>query len=308
MSADIFISYRRAGGAPFAQVIHDRLVSRGYRVHLDVDEGFGSGRFSEKIYQTIAAVKDVIVVLAPGSLDRCVNEGDWVRQEIAYAIQTKRNLVPVLCPDFDWPASMPEDIADLVNYNGVNYSYEYLDAVINKLETVLVSRPEQGAAPQQAVAPSVPPTPSVPEPVGDDEPLEPDLTFVRVEPSRRGLFGKSYSREDIQTIRGGILSRLTEYRDEVNALLAAAPIPSRKAYRAGRAAMRTVREEMGFYAFWSWEEDQARLHFEKSYEVNLARIKAAAERGEAILSEDLIKTLRQYNTGLETLIRGLSGR
>jgi len=305
MSADIFISYRRAGGAPFAQVIHDRLVARGYRVHLDVDEGFGSGRFSEKIYQTIAAVKDVIVVLAPGTLDRCVNEGDWVRQEIAYAIQTKRNLVPILCPDFDWPASMPEDIADLVNYNGVNYSYEYLDAVINKLETVLVSRPEGGAAPERTVTPPALPAP---EPVGDDEPLEPDMTFVRVEPSRRGLFGKSYSREDIQTIRGGILSRLTEARDEVNALLEGSPVPSRKAYRAGRAAMRTVREEMGFYTFWSWEEDQARLHFAKSYEVNLARIKAAAERGQGSLSEDLTKALRQFNTGLETLIRALSGR
>lgn len=83
-------------------------------------------------------MRDVIVVLPPGALDRCTDENDWVRMEIAYALKQKKNLVPVMMNGFFWPENMPEDIADLKNYNGLTVTFEFFEGFIEKLQKDLV--------------------------------------------------------------------------------------------------------------------------------------------------------------------------
>ena len=130
---DIFISYRRDGGETMAFLLHDRLTAKGFRVFLDV-ESLNAGKFNEKLLDIIEDCDDFIVILSENSLDRCVNDGDWVRNEISHAFKTKKNIVPFMLRGFNWPENLPGDIADLTMQNGINaISNEYFDAAIERL-------------------------------------------------------------------------------------------------------------------------------------------------------------------------------
>ena len=130
---DIFLSYRRDGGETMAILLRERLIAKGYRVFLDI-ESMNSGSFNEKLISIIEGCTDVVVVCSKGSLDRCSNEGDWVRMEIAHAFKNGKNGVPVILRNFKWPDVLPDDIDALRVQNGViASSNEYFDAAINRL-------------------------------------------------------------------------------------------------------------------------------------------------------------------------------
>jgi len=139
---DIFLSYRRDGGETMAILLRDRLTAKGYNVFLDV-ESLNSGKFNTKLLRIIEECTDMIVVLSPGSLDRCTNDGDWVRLEIAHAFKHGKNIVPIMLRGFQWPQSLPEDIEELSMQNGVNANNnEFFDAAIDRLMSkFLLSRP-----------------------------------------------------------------------------------------------------------------------------------------------------------------------
>lgn len=94
MKYDIFISYRRKGGAEKARPLKSELERRGYRVFLDFDE-LKDGVFDQRIMDAIDEAPIFLVILSAHSLDRCINEDDWVRKEIEYAVKKKRHFVPV---------------------------------------------------------------------------------------------------------------------------------------------------------------------------------------------------------------------
>lgn len=91
---DIFISYRRTGGAQYARILQLMLIQRGYKVFLDYDE-LTDGVFGDHIKAAIKEAPVFMLVLSERSMERCVNEDDWVRQEILFAIQEGKHLVPV---------------------------------------------------------------------------------------------------------------------------------------------------------------------------------------------------------------------
>ena len=86
-SYDIFISYRRDNGWDTAKHLRDILTAKGYSVFFDVDS-LRSGNFNTALLDVIKNCTDFIIILSPNSLDRCVNEGDWVRRELACALQS----------------------------------------------------------------------------------------------------------------------------------------------------------------------------------------------------------------------------
>lgn len=112
---DIFISYRRAGGAQYARILQLMLIQRGYKVFLDYDE-LTDGVFSDKIRAAIKEAPVFMLVLSKGSMQRCANEGDWVREEITLAVDQQKHIVPVN-PDngFDgFPDGMPERLKESI--------------------------------------------------------------------------------------------------------------------------------------------------------------------------------------------------
>jgi hypothetical protein len=131
---DVFISYRRAN-SPDARSICAGLERYNLRVFLDVVD-LGPGHFGEHLLQCIAKTPNYVVILSPNSLDRCSDEHDWLRQEIAQAIKTKRNIIPILMPGFSFPEQhmLPDDIRGLRLNQSVSYSHEFFDAMIEKVK------------------------------------------------------------------------------------------------------------------------------------------------------------------------------
>lgn len=110
---DIFISYRRIGGAQYARILQLMLQQRGYRVFLDYDE-LTDGKFGDHIQEAIREAPIFMIVLSKGSLVRCKNEGDWVRREIQLAISEGKHIIPVN-PDNSLdgiPSDIPDDIKE----------------------------------------------------------------------------------------------------------------------------------------------------------------------------------------------------
>lgn len=123
---DIFVSYRRDGGVAEADRIASRLRNRGYRVFFDGDS-IGSEDFVTKIAVSIRASTDVLVLLTPGALDRCITdpEHDYVGREIAYAMELGKNIVPVMAEGFKYPEGLPRALEPFKKINAgdtVNFS------------------------------------------------------------------------------------------------------------------------------------------------------------------------------------------
>lgn len=141
MKDQVFISYRRDGGEALAQLLHDKLVARGFSVFYDI-ESLKSGPFNKKLLKKIEECDDFLLVLPPQALDRCIYDEDWVRQEIRHAVKHKKNIIPILCRGFVFPPDLPEDIRVVSNMNGVAFeTMEYLDARIGKIVSMLNSQP-----------------------------------------------------------------------------------------------------------------------------------------------------------------------
>lgn len=141
MAYDIFISYRRKGaGAGVAGELQSKLENLGYKVFLDVDK-IGSGQFPTQIKQAITECKDFLLVLSPGTLDRCVDEEDWVRREIVLAQEMNKNIVGVGLPGFIMPDedALPAPLKSLATRQVFLWTHEYRAASFEKIAENLVS-------------------------------------------------------------------------------------------------------------------------------------------------------------------------
>jgi len=134
-----FISYRREGGAETARLISKELRDRGVRAFLDVDD-LSSGHFDERLLREIEAVPNFIVILTPGSLIRCNTQGDWLRREIEHAIETDRNIIPILKDGFEFPPSseLPPAMAELDKNNWVRYDHVLYAATMERIVSFLI--------------------------------------------------------------------------------------------------------------------------------------------------------------------------
>lgn len=131
---DIFISYRRDGGAQYARNLQLMLEKKGYKVFLDYDE-LKDEEFSPQIEAAIRNSTIYMIVLTKGSMTRCANEGDWVRREIEIAIDNGNKIIPVN-PDgtFDGiPDNVPRIIKDAIGlkqYSEINFG-QSLNATVD---------------------------------------------------------------------------------------------------------------------------------------------------------------------------------
>ncbi|MGN1433511.1 MAG: toll/interleukin-1 receptor domain-containing protein [Ruminococcus sp.] len=132
MSYQIFISYRRNGGEALAYLINERLTALGYSVFYDI-ESLSYGKFNYKLLEVIDECDDIILILPPNALDRCVNKDDWLRLEIEHALKTKKNIIPLMMKQFVWPSEMIPEIQEIRLFNGVEVNFEFFDSVLLRL-------------------------------------------------------------------------------------------------------------------------------------------------------------------------------
>lgn len=133
---DAFISYRRKNGFAVAKMLRDQLKLKKISAFVDLDE-LRNGTFDDKILTAIKNSPSFLLILFPGDLDRCAEDDDWLTKEITAAVDSGRNIIPILCDGFKWPKhwndDIPEKIRVISKFNSVNMSYEYLDAMIAKI-------------------------------------------------------------------------------------------------------------------------------------------------------------------------------
>lgn len=152
---NIFISYRRAGTADKAEHLLSLLEKSGYKGEVSFDRENFDGTFDLEILRRIDRCKDFVLIIGETTFAhiqaseaevyrhyaKCtieefdtiqrnlLSEGrtiDFVRFEIARAIEKKKNIIPVVLAatekfDFD-RLQLPEDIAPIKRIQAVFYS------------------------------------------------------------------------------------------------------------------------------------------------------------------------------------------
>jgi hypothetical protein len=118
----VFVSYRRTD-EPWGLAIFQDLTQHGYDVFIDYD-GIASGNFEAVILENIRARAHFLVLLTPTALERCGDPKDWMRREIEAALDSQRNIVPLMLAGFDFgtPATASQltgKLAVLKEYNGL---------------------------------------------------------------------------------------------------------------------------------------------------------------------------------------------
>ena len=170
----VFLSYRRAN-ASWALAIFQNLHHEGYDVFFDFN-GIASGDFESIILENIKARAHFIVLLTPSALERCANPRDWLRREIETALETKRNIVPIMLDGFNFAApgiggQLTGTLAALKSYNALSVPVEYFVEAMQRLRESYLNLPldavlhpaslstQSAAKRQQAAAIGEPPVP-----------------------------------------------------------------------------------------------------------------------------------------------------
>ncbi|MBQ4632594.1 MAG: toll/interleukin-1 receptor domain-containing protein [Prevotella sp.] len=144
---DIFISYKRKS-LPTANNLYYRLTTRGYSTFFDLEE-MGRDNFNVQLLNCIENAKDVFVILEEGSIDGCQKENweeeDWFCHEIAFALEKKKNIIPILLNGYQMPSQdfFPDRLKELSLKNAPEFNFSFFEAYLDKLieKDYLLSKP-----------------------------------------------------------------------------------------------------------------------------------------------------------------------
>jgi tetratricopeptide (TPR) repeat protein len=160
----VFISYRRSSGSFIARAIFEDLRTNGFDSFMDV-ESIDNGQFDTIILNQIAARTHFVLILSPGTLERCNEPGDWLRREIETAMYEKRNIVPVLVGDFTFNGTekyLTGKLAELGRFNAVRMFHEYFDEAMERLRKRYLKAPQYETIP-------IKPVPAAEQKIVDDQ-------------------------------------------------------------------------------------------------------------------------------------------
>lgn len=135
---DIFISYRREGGSTTARLICKMLEDAGFRCFFD-SESLSFGSFADSIKDNLRNSRNFLLIMSPGALERCHSPDDWVRQEIALALELyKADQIKRIIPLFTngvtgFPADLPADIRAISEQNAIELNHKDFDTNFTRL-------------------------------------------------------------------------------------------------------------------------------------------------------------------------------
>jgi tetratricopeptide (TPR) repeat protein len=129
----------------WALAIFQNLTSNGYDVFCDYS-GIASGDFEGVILENITSRAHSLVLLTPSALERCGDPADWLRREIETALESRRNIVPLMLEGFDFstPAidnQLTGKLAGLKRYNALRIPSEYFLEAMGRLRERFLNVP-----------------------------------------------------------------------------------------------------------------------------------------------------------------------
>ena len=166
--ARIFISYRREDSAGHTGRLHDDLakIFGSSSVFMDIDAIEFGADFPERIQDTIADCDILLAIIGPHWITATDSRGvrrlddpvDFVRLEIASALDSGTRVVPILVGRADMPLSVdvPDDLKGLVRRHALEisdsrwgYDVDRLVAAIRSVDEGRHTEPKpQGATPR----------------------------------------------------------------------------------------------------------------------------------------------------------------
>ncbi|MDR2732595.1 MAG: toll/interleukin-1 receptor domain-containing protein, partial [Fibromonadaceae bacterium] len=133
-------------GYDTAKLLYEKLKQDGYSVFF-VLYILENGNFDNELEKRVRKCKDFLLLLSPGIFDRFSEYGynpkeDWVRQEIVCALETNKNIIPLVLDDFAYPRRLPNDIKEITRKNAIEFNPTHFEAAYAKLkESFLISKP-----------------------------------------------------------------------------------------------------------------------------------------------------------------------
>ncbi len=173
-AANIFINYRREDTAGYAGRLFDRLSQHfPGRLFMDIDTIEPGVDFAEVIDQAVSCCEVLIVMIGREWLNitdaagrrRLENPADFVRLEVAAALERDIRVIPVLVEgaSMPQPEQLPPDLAKLARRNALELSdgrWAFdVDRLIQTIERVLREKAPVAPLPAPAAA-------SLPAPAG----------------------------------------------------------------------------------------------------------------------------------------------
>ncbi|HZU26590.1 MAG TPA: tetratricopeptide repeat protein [Bryobacteraceae bacterium] len=126
------------------------------------------------ILANVTARAHFLVLLTPSALERCGDPGDWLRREIETALDSRRNIVPLMLEGFDFgtrkiATELTGKLGAIRHYNGLSIPPDYFLEAMDRLRTRFLNVPlsavlhpasssaQQAAAEQKSAAAEAPP-------------------------------------------------------------------------------------------------------------------------------------------------------
>jgi formylglycine-generating enzyme required for sulfatase activity len=171
MSAKVFISYRRDDSAGHAGRVHDRLAHEfgSNLLFMDVDSIPLGSDFIKVLREEVAKCDTLLAVIGHHWLDaqdaggkrRLDSENDFVRIEIATALQRDIPIIPILLDgaQIPKPEELPADLRGLSARNGLDVRHSSFHVDMDRLIGGLKAR--AGASPPVADAKARPPADAI---------------------------------------------------------------------------------------------------------------------------------------------------
>jgi hypothetical protein len=138
LTSSVFISYRREVGALWALALYQQLIAHDVDAFYDIESLREAGPFNQKLLNQIESRPYFLIVLTPGTLDRCQEPGDWLRREIEHAVST------LFTPRFEFAdveRFLPPVAADTVRgFSGLELNPTWFTEAINRLTRELLKQ------------------------------------------------------------------------------------------------------------------------------------------------------------------------
>lgn len=142
---DVFISYRRQGGATVAALLRRELVAKGLRVFMDTEE-LQSGDYEQAILKNIKSAANFILL---------VSENVFESKNVVWEVETVlslegKKIIPVFINNNNNFANTPTNIKSIEKQNGVvlnhlnpqhalNYLFEQITSRVDNLVEIITS-------------------------------------------------------------------------------------------------------------------------------------------------------------------------
>ncbi|MEZ5450084.1 MAG: toll/interleukin-1 receptor domain-containing protein [Thiolinea sp.] len=144
-----FISYRRQDSAGYVRAMHDRLIRHfsPEQIFMDVDDIALGTDFVQELNENLQGCTVMLVVIGPQWTDirnsrgerRLEHPQDFVRQEVAEALQRQLTVIPVLVNGAAMPSELelPEELQPLSRRQALELDNKYYESGMRELIAAL---------------------------------------------------------------------------------------------------------------------------------------------------------------------------